>query len=83
MQDRHSVAAEFAVKVFLPTLIAAAAISALIVYVFASVVLGWASLQVFPASFLSVPDTRIAALIGVPLACGLAMAAVGGKAVCR
>ena len=48
-----------------------------LLYLFASALLGWASLQVFPASFLKVPDTRIAALIGVPMACGLAMAAMG------
>ena len=48
-----------------------------ILFALASCVIGAVSLQLFPASFARTLDTRIAVLIGVPIACGLMMAAVG------
>ena len=41
--------------------------------------LGALSLTLFPHSFAKTVDTRLAVLIGVPLACGLAMGAIGAQ----
>ena len=49
----------------------------LVLFALVSGVIGVVSLQLFPASFARTLDTRIAVLIGVPIACGLMMAAVG------
>ena len=48
-----------------------------ILFALASCVIGAVYLQLFPASFARTFDTRIAVPIGVPIACGLMMAAVG------
>jgi len=48
-----------------------------VIFALASCMIGVLSLQLFPASFARTQDTRIAVLIGVPIACGLMMAAVG------
>lgn len=48
-----------------------------LLFALASGVIGAASLQLFPASFARTLDTRVALLIGIPIACGLLMAAVG------
>ncbi len=48
-----------------------------VLFALASCAIGALSLQLFPASFARTLDTRIAVLVGVPIACGLMMAAVG------
>ena len=48
-----------------------------VLFALAGCAIGVVSMQLFPASFARTLDTRIAVLIGVPLACGLMMAAVG------
>ena len=46
-------------------------------FAWASCTIGALSLHFFPASLARTPDTRIAVLVGAPIACGLVMAAVG------
>jgi hypothetical protein len=46
-------------------------------YLLLSTVLGLLSLFVFPKSFAHTLDTRVAVLVGTPIACGLLMAALG------
>jgi hypothetical protein len=46
-------------------------------YLVVGTLLGGLSLLLFPQSFARTLDTRVAVLIGTPLACGLMMAAIG------
>ncbi len=46
-------------------------------YLCLSALFGWISLHLFPVSLARNMDTKIAMLIGVPLVCGLLMAAIG------
>jgi hypothetical protein len=48
-----------------------------LLFALASCAIGAISLQLFPASFARSFDTRVTLLIGVPIACGLMMAAIG------
>jgi len=48
-----------------------------LLFALASCAIGALSLQLFPASFARSFDTRLTLLIGVPIACGLMMAAIG------
>ena len=48
-----------------------------LLYLLLSTVLGLLSLAVFPHSFAQALDTRLAVLVGTPLACGLLMAGLG------
>ena len=48
-----------------------------LLFALASGALGAVSLHLFPASFARTFDTRVTLLIGIPIACGLMMAALG------
>ena len=48
-----------------------------LLFALASCVIGAVSLQLFPTSFARTLDTRVALLIGIPIACGLMMAGIG------
>jgi hypothetical protein len=50
---------------------------AFLLYGAISIALGLASLALFPASFARTLDTRVAVLVGMPMACGVMMALVG------
>ena len=48
-----------------------------LLYLLAGMALGWVSLKIFPHAFTRLPDTRLAVLIGSPLACGGIMGLFG------
>ena len=52
-------------------------LSRLVFYLAVSAVMGGLSLLVFPHSFTRNLDTRLAVLVGTPIACALLMAAIG------